>query len=461
MAFTGIEALSPAASRGMLSRMRRRVEVLLASEHFTTQRVAGTAFAIRIASAGIVFVSQILLARWMGSYQFGSYVYVWTWLLMAGDIVHLGMPLTAQRFIPEYTETKSFDLLRGYLSGSRWLSFAAGAVFALLGAIVVYALDDRFDSELFIPFYFACLALPAYILTFMADGTARSYNWINLALMPAYIVRPVLLVVGIAALHFSGFELNAATVLGALAAAAWLSVALQLLQLARHLRGVVPPGPKRYAVRRWLITALPMILVWGLYTLLTSTDILVLKHYRPAYEVAHYFAAAKLLALTSMIYFAVAASAAHRFTTYQVAGDRAGLAAFAASTVRWIFWLSLALTLLILAAGWPLLMLFGPEYVAAQPVMMILAVGLLARASVGPAERLLTMLGHQRICAWAYVAAFAFNFGACILLVPSYGTIGAAIATAGGFIVESISLFIITKRSLGLHMFIWRPGAVR
>jgi O-antigen/teichoic acid export membrane protein len=129
--------------------------------------------------------------------------------------------------------------------------------------------------------------------------------------------------------------------------------------------------------------------------------------------------------------------------------------------VRWIFWLSLALTLVILVAGEPLLMLFGPEYVAAQPVMMILAVGMLARASVGPAERLLTMLGHQRICAWAYVAAFAFNFGACVLLVPSYGTIGAAVATAGGFIVESIALFIIAKRSLGLHMFVWRPRAVR
>jgi O-antigen/teichoic acid export membrane protein len=458
MAFTGIEALSPAASRSVVSRVRRRVEALLASEHFTTQKVAGAAFAIRIASAGIVFISQILLARWMGSYQFGSYVYVWTWLLMAGDIVHLGMPLTAQRFIPEYTETKSFDLLRGYLSGSRWLSFAAGAVFALFGGLVVYALDDRFDSELFLPFYFACLALPAYILTFMADGTARSYNWINLALMPAYIVRPILLVAGIAALHFTGFKLSATTVLGVLAAAAWLSVILQMVQLDRRLRGVVPRGPKRYEVKHWLVTALPMTLVWALYTLLTSTDILVLKHYRPAHEVAHYFAAAKLLALISMIYFAVAASAAHRFTTYHVAGDRDGLAAFAASTVRWIFWLSLAFTLVILAGGAPLLSLFGPEYVAAQPVMMILAVGMLARASVGPAERLLTMLGHQRICAWAYVAAFAFNFGVCIWLVPSYGTIGAATATAGGFIVESIALFVIAKRSVGLHMFIWRRG---
>lgn len=457
MAFTGIEALNPAASRGLLSRARRRVEALLAGEHFTTQKVAGTAFAIRIASAGIVFVSQILLARWMGSYQFGSYVYVWTWLLMAGDIAHLGMPLSAQRFIPEYTETKSFDLLRGYLSGSRWLSFAAGVGFAVLGGIVVYALDDRFDSELFLPFYLACLALPAYILTFMADGTARSYNWINLALMPAYIVRPVLLVAGVAVLHFSGIEMSATTVLGVLAAAAWLSVVLQMLQLDHRLRKIVPRGPKRYAFRHWITTALPMILVWGLYTLLTSTDILVLKHYRPAGEVAHYFAAAKLLALISMIYFAVAASAAHRFTAYHVAGDRKGLATFAASTVRWIFWLSLGLNLVILAGGEPLLRLFGDEYVAAQPVMAILSIGLLARASVGPAERLLTMLGHQRICAWAYVAAFAFNFGACLLLVPEYGTIGAAVATAGGFVVESIALFIIAKRSLGLHMFIWRP----
>jgi O-antigen/teichoic acid export membrane protein len=461
MAVTGFGALNSSASRGALSRVRQHIEALLASERFLTQRVAGTAFAIRIASAGIVFVTQILLARWMGSYQFGSYVYVWTWLLMAGDIVHLGMPLTAQRFIPEYTETKAFDFLRGYLSGSRWLSFAAGAAFAMLGGIVVYALDDRFDSELFLPFYFACLALPAYILTFMADGTARSYNWINLALMPAYIVRPVLLVAGVAALHVAGVKLSATTVLGALAAAAWLSMLLQMFQLDRGLRKVVPRGPKRYEVKRWLITALPMTLVWALYTLLTSTDILVLKHFRPAHEVAHYFAAAKLLALISMIYFAVAASAAHRFTTYHVAGDRDGLANFAASTVRWIFWLSLALTLVILAGGKPLLMLFGDEYVAAQPVMAILAIGMLARASVGPAERLLTMLGHQRVCAYAYIAAFAFNLGACILLVPEYGTIGAAIATAGGFVVESIALFIIAKRGLGLHMFVWRPGSVR
>jgi O-antigen/teichoic acid export membrane protein len=105
-------------------------------------------------------------------------------------------------------------------------------------------------------------------------------------------------------------------------------------------------------------------------------------------------------------------------------------------------------------------MLFGPDFVAGYPVMVILAVGQLARASIGPAERLLNTLGYQRICALAYAVTFAFNIGACLLLAPAYGAVGAAMATAGAFMVESALLFAIAKRKLGLHMFVWRPRSL-
>ena len=36
--------------------------------------MAGMAFAIRVASAGVTFLSQIALARWMGGFEFGIYV---------------------------------------------------------------------------------------------------------------------------------------------------------------------------------------------------------------------------------------------------------------------------------------------------------------------------------------------------------------------------------------------------
>jgi O-antigen/teichoic acid export membrane protein len=194
-----------------------------------------------------------------------------------------------------------------------------------------------------------------------------------------------------------------------------------------------------------------------MYTLLTSTDVLVLKQFRPPQEVAHYYAAAKTLALVSIIYFAVAAAAAHRFTAYHVAGDRKGLTEFAAATVRWVFWPSLVLTLLMLALGRPVLMLFGPDFETAYPVLAILAVGQLARAAVGPAERLLNMLGQQRICALAYASAFTVNIVGCFVLAPAYGGVGAAAATTTAFIVESTFLLLIARHRLKLHMFIWAP----
>ncbi len=445
--------------RRSFARLPMQVKDWLASEHVLTQRMAGNAFAIRVASAAILFLSQVLFARWMGDSEFGTYVYVWTWLLLVGEIVHLGMPLTAQRFIPLYTQSRAFDLLRGYLVGSRWITFGVGTLAALIGALIVHTIEASLDTREIMPFYFACVALPLYSCTFMFDGLARSYNWINLALLPAFVGRPLLLITGVALARAAGFTIDAATVMGMLAASTWLTALFHLVQFERRVGTIVPPGRKTYDVKLWLNTALPIVLVWGMYTLLTSTDVLVLKHFRPAGEVAHYYAAAKTLALISIIQYAVAAAAAHRFTAFHVAGDRAGLVAFAAGTVRWVFWPSLAGCLLMLVLGKPVLALFGPGFGDAYPVIVVLAVGQLARASVGPAERLLNMLGEQRICAVAYAAAFAVNVVGCFALAPYYGGIGVACATACAFIVEASSLFLIARRRLGLHMFIWRAQA--
>ena len=50
--------------------------------------------------------------------------------------------------------------------------------------------------------------------------------------------------------------------------------------------------------------------------------------------------------------------------------------------------------------------------------MFILAIGMLARAAVGPAERLLNMLGERKQCAAVYAIAFAINLALCVILIP-------------------------------------------
>lgn len=90
--------------------------------------------------------------------------------------------------------------------------------------------------------------------------------------------------------------------------------------------------------------------------------------------------------------------------------------------------------------------------------MFILAIGMLSRAAVGPAERLLNMLGERKQCAAVYALAFAINLVLCVLLIPRLGIEGAAVATSTALAVESVLLYRIAKRRLGFHVFIMGGG---
>jgi O-antigen/teichoic acid export membrane protein len=58
---------------------------------------------VRIRSALLPLASQVLPARWMGKFEFGIYIYFWTWALMIGALSNVGPSSAARRFIPEYT----------------------------------------------------------------------------------------------------------------------------------------------------------------------------------------------------------------------------------------------------------------------------------------------------------------------------------------------------------------------
>ena len=444
-------------SPGLVGGIAARIRAWLAdgSDRSLAQRTAGAAFLIRVGSAALLYLSQILLARWMGSFEFGVYVYVWTWVLLIGGFGDIGLALAAQRFIPEYTGRKALDLLRGFLSGSCWLTFAIATAIAVAGALGVKLIEPWLSHYLVIPLYLACLTLPLYALENMLDGIARTYNWINLALLPPYIGRPLVLILVMLAAHLAGMPANAATAMVAAVIATWLNAVVQLVMVSRRLKSTVAPGPKAYAVGSWFKTAIPIFMVGSFYLLLTYTDIIVLELFRTPDEVAVYYAAAKTIALVAFVNFSVAAAATHKFTEYHVAGDHARLAAFLADAIKWTFWPSLVGTVLILALGKPFLWLFGEKFLDGYSLMFILSIGLVSRAAIGPVERLLNMLGEQRACATVYALAFALNLGLCFVLIPRLGAMGAAIATTCAMLTESTLLFIVTKRRLGLHVFVF------
>jgi len=425
------------------------------SDSSLVRRLAGAAFLIRVISAALAFVSQILLARWMGGFEFGIYIYAWTWVLLIGGMVDLGLGSAAQRFIPEYVERKQFNLLRGFLSGGRWLALASATTAALIGAAAVTIAAPYIDPETVLPLYISCAALPMFGLWSVQSGVARSYNWVNLGLAPNYIQRQLVLLALMGFAYALGLRTDAvvATVIGVIALVTVIFG--QMFVLNRRLAGTVARGPTAYAPRAWFATALPIATVEAFYLLLTYSDIIVLKQFRPPDEVAIYYAAAKTLAMVAFVYYSVAQTIAHKFAEHHVSGDRKRLAAFLKQSVRLTFWPSLGVIVLLLLIGRPLLQLFGRDFVSGYYLMFIIAVGLLARASVGPAERLLNMLGERRSAALVYGLSFALNVLLCVPLIPRLGVAGAAIASSVALVFESASLFLIAKRRLGLHCFIF------
>jgi len=422
------------------------------SEASLTRRLAGTIFIIRVLSAGLAYLSQILLARWMGGSDYGIYVYVWTWVLLLGSMMDFGISASAQKIIPEYRTSGDHARLRGFLAGSRWMTFAVSSVMSLLLAGVVKLLSPWMSAGEITPLYIGCLTLPAFVVANTQDGIARSHDWMRLGLMPQFIVRQGLIIALTAGIFVLGLDLGAAAAMAASAGAVWIAMLGQMIVLNQRLAHHIASGPRAYDFRGWLAISLPILLVESFYLLLSYTDVLVLQQFRPSEEVGVYFAVVKTLALVSFIHYAMSATTAHRFAEYNALGDKDRLSAYVAHAINWTFWPSLAATLALLAAGKPLLWLFGPQFVVGYDIMFVAAIGLVVRSAIGPVERLLNMLGHQHVCAAAYAAAFAMNVLLCLLLVPRFGGHGAAAATSISLTFETVLLFWIVRSRLGLHV---------
>jgi len=399
------------------------------------RRGAAFAFAIRVASAVIAYLSQVLLARWMGGSEYGVFAYVWVWVVVLGTVSSIGLNSSAMRFIPEYVARKDAALERGFL---------------------LWAFDGLFDEIYVIPCYLALVCLPMFTLTDTQEGTARSYSWIDLALMPHYIIRPGLLLGFLAVAVWAGERPSAETAVYAAIGATWLAAIGQTFVLERRLKQRVAPGPRAWRFRHWVSVSTPIFLVVAFFMLLQNTDILVMNLYLTSLDVAMYFAATKTTSLISFIYYAITAAYAHRFASYDAAGDMEGLAEVLREAVVWTFWPSVVAAVGILIMGWPLLWLFGEEFTAAYPVMFVLVVGLLARAAVGPIDYMLSMLGQQKACAGVLGLSVAVNLGLNFLLIPEYGLMGAAVATTVATIMATFLLYRLAKRRLGLESIFWQ-----
>ncbi len=416
---------------------------------------AASVMTVRIVGAGIAYSLQVLLAQWLGAFEYGIFAYAWVWMTILGYLAPLGMNAAVIRFIPDYLSKQRWWRVKGVVYRSRRIVFFAALVFAGIGILGVFLGRELIPAYYIYPLYIAFACVPLLALTDLYEGMARSFGWINLAYIPTYIIRPALFVVTMGVLYCSGVELNG-TIALVLALISYVFIfSGQTLLFGRYLPTKVKNARPTYHSLHWLRASFPFLLILTFQIIITDTDIVMLGGFVEPDQVAIYFASVRTANLVLFVSFAVSALAVPKFAALHAKGEKAELQRLVTGVVQWIFWPSLAFVIVLLIFGRPILSLFGPVFTDGYFVLALLMLAHLVRAATGPIDHLLNMTGNQGATAWVLACSGIINIILNAILIPYLGLIGAAIATTVSIIISTVWLLIFVKYRLGMNAWIF------
>lgn len=118
--------------------------------------------------------------------------------------------------------------------------------------------------------------------------------------------------------------------------------------------------------------------------------------------------------------------------------------------VRWTAILVLPTVGLLIIYGKAILLLFGKDFQAAYPVLIVLCISEIANALSGPGGNVLLMAKRQNISVKILLIGFAINLLLYIFLIPKLAALGAAISLAVGILVINLLRMIELYRTFNI-----------
>src|SRR5580704_3791342 len=89
-------------------------------------------FAFQILGMACGYLLQVLLARWMGSREYGIYACSIAWATSLASLAALGLPYAALRFVPEYHTASNWPSMKGFIGFAYASCFSVGVACGLV-----------------------------------------------------------------------------------------------------------------------------------------------------------------------------------------------------------------------------------------------------------------------------------------------------------------------------------------
>jgi O-antigen/teichoic acid export membrane protein len=352
------------------------------------------------------------------------------------------------RFVTLYRERGDHGALRGLLRTSATAIAAASAV---AGAFAMAAglLSDRSDVD---PWLAAGVALLVFPLAAMGwlSAVIRSFNRIFASQAYDQLFRPALLILLLGLAWAAGLSLGAPLALWLTLAAVALPLAILAMQVRREVARLGPGQADHSDRRLWLAVGWPLFLLSLFQEASNQVDLILLGILKDAASAADFAAAMRLSSLASFGLVAVVSVSAPAIASAFHRGDRAAMARLATMTARMSLLFAILVVTALLIFGRVALAAFGPSFPDAFPVLAILCLGALVSAFTGSVGYFLLMTGHERTAATIMAGALLVAVTLDVLLIPTFGAVGAAIASAGGLATWNLAMLVAVRRRLGI-----------
>ena len=416
----------------------------------TVLRGAGLVVIIRVLASAVGFASVVLLARWMGSSEYGLYSFAIACTVLLAYPATLGLPGAAVRFVAQYAAADDWQHVVGFMKVSSWLAFGCSALVATVAIGAVLVFKSYLNPAYVAPTIVALAGIPIVALTIVRSEAIRGLGWLALAWGPLQLGQPLFLLIVTAIILFIGMQLTATMVVAASIVGYVANLIAQRGILHARLGTKITSVPK-IQLGPWLGVSLSFLWISLANVIFLQAGVVVIGIFLKPEDVAVYSAAAATSGLVTLPIYAAVALGAPKFAALHVQHRRRELQALFTGIIRLTFWPSLAIALLFVSFGSTVLRLFGPGFEQGYPVLLILTLGQLVGTFVGPVAHLLNMTGHHVVTAGVQAASalLAVVFG--LVFTRIWGSVGTAIAFSAAMALGNACLTICVVRKLEIY----------
>lgn len=420
----------------------------------------GAALAGVAKAAGLIeALSQPLFIWLFGLATYGIYVVLWGAINLVSNIIDLSMTSALQREIPS---SDNEEQAHATVKFALLVSVVPAVVIALLITLNAEAVAGLFstapeDRER-LPQAVAIFAwaLPLWTFVEVATSAVRARRAfgpeIRLRVFWEQIARILF------ALLFFSFGFRTLGLMAAHLSSLALTAVLCLPLLGRFydLKRLARAPISRGLARRLLATGLALLPSTLTRRLLIDAPPVILNLMLPGtrgavaaalFEIARKIATVPLIVRQAFQYVMAPLSSA------QAHADRSEMAPLYRFASRVSTALVVPLAGLLVFAGADILSVYRAEASAALPLLYVLVVARAVEAMAGPASAIVEMTGHRILPLVNSAAGVALGAVLAIWLVPAFGAMGMAVATASAMILIAYASALELKISDGLSPF--------